>query len=408
MSIVCWCRHWGAGGQQEKNPAAWYYLGRYYVEMKDVAGADTAFTKAVALAPKCAQDVNLWRRKLWVPIINAGVAAWRGGQHRLGHCDLPARQPGVCGRARRIRLPRHPARQQRPARLGRQVLQARRDGGTGPKFAKQKKDAMFNVARVYHVAKRWTDAVPAYTDYLAAYPDDPQATAGLASVYVALGKRDEAMALYARMLQHADAAEASDLFRAGSQIFNGLTPPDTAALGGQCRAQTHSANRALTVRQIAAHCDSTARQALRSFESSVQGQYHIVEQLYEAGLAKVPYDREALFTLAGVAMLAGDTAMALTTAQRLYAVDPLNRGTLRMAAQAWQLGGKPDSTLRYLKLADSLAVRSHGGDIHPERHGCHVEWLADERAVQAKSGVRPHVRVPQRARARWWPPRIST
>jgi hypothetical protein len=129
------------------------------------------------------------------------------------------------------------------------------------------------------------------------------------------------------------------------------------------------------VRQIAAHCDSTARQALRSFESSVQGQYHIVEQLYEAGLAKVPYDREALFTLAGVAMLAGDTAMALTTAQRLYAVDPLNRGTLRMAAQAWQLGGKPDSTLRYLKLADSLAVEVTAGTFTPSDTGATLSGL---------------------------------
>src|SRR6266446_2481366 len=29
-----------SGGQQ-KNPSAWYYLGRYYSELKDVAGADS-------------------------------------------------------------------------------------------------------------------------------------------------------------------------------------------------------------------------------------------------------------------------------------------------------------------------------------------------------------------------------
>src|ERR1043166_9405219 len=46
-----------SGGQQKK-PGAWYYLGRYYFEMKDVAGADSAFTKAVALAPGCTQDIN--------------------------------------------------------------------------------------------------------------------------------------------------------------------------------------------------------------------------------------------------------------------------------------------------------------------------------------------------------------
>ena len=40
------------GDGQEKNPAVWYYFGRYYVEMKDGAGADSAFRKALALAPR--------------------------------------------------------------------------------------------------------------------------------------------------------------------------------------------------------------------------------------------------------------------------------------------------------------------------------------------------------------------
>src|SRR5206468_1686837 len=37
-------------GKQEKNPAAWYYLGRYYLMVHDVAGADSALSKAVAQA----------------------------------------------------------------------------------------------------------------------------------------------------------------------------------------------------------------------------------------------------------------------------------------------------------------------------------------------------------------------
>src|SRR5712671_4974191 len=34
------------GDQQDKNPAAWYYLGRYYLEVKDASGADSAFRRA--------------------------------------------------------------------------------------------------------------------------------------------------------------------------------------------------------------------------------------------------------------------------------------------------------------------------------------------------------------------------
>ena len=38
-------------GGQEKNAAAWYYFGRYYLMSQDLVGADSAFTKALALAP---------------------------------------------------------------------------------------------------------------------------------------------------------------------------------------------------------------------------------------------------------------------------------------------------------------------------------------------------------------------
>src|SRR2546427_3228350 len=66
-------------GGQEKNPAAWYYLARYYAYQKDLGGADSAFTKAQELAPKCKDDIELWRRSLWVPVFNSGIQAWQAG-----------------------------------------------------------------------------------------------------------------------------------------------------------------------------------------------------------------------------------------------------------------------------------------------------------------------------------------
>src|SRR2546430_3483369 len=39
-------------GGQEKNPAAWYYLARYYEFQNDLGGADSTFAKAQELAPK--------------------------------------------------------------------------------------------------------------------------------------------------------------------------------------------------------------------------------------------------------------------------------------------------------------------------------------------------------------------
>ena len=61
-------------GGQDQNPAAWYCLGRYYVEAKDPVGADSAFTRAERLKPECKDDIATWRRNMWVPIYNAAVA----------------------------------------------------------------------------------------------------------------------------------------------------------------------------------------------------------------------------------------------------------------------------------------------------------------------------------------------
>src|SRR5438105_15825408 len=80
------------------------------------------------------------------------------------------------------------------------------------KYARERRDALFNVARVYHSAKRYTEAIPAYREYLAAYPGDVQGMASLAGLYLQADKRDSAMALYSRVLERADSPVAVELF----------------------------------------------------------------------------------------------------------------------------------------------------------------------------------------------------
>jgi tetratricopeptide (TPR) repeat protein len=47
---------------QGTNPAAWYYLGRVYLYEGNVVGADSAFTRAEALAPACKDEILVFRR----------------------------------------------------------------------------------------------------------------------------------------------------------------------------------------------------------------------------------------------------------------------------------------------------------------------------------------------------------
>jgi hypothetical protein len=114
---------------------------------------------------------------------------------------------------------------------------------------------------------------------------------------------------------------------------------------------------------------------MRDYETGAREAYRSVGQAFFAGLAKRPRDREALFTLAGVAAIARDTARALDAAQRLYAVDPLNRGSIRMLAQAWQLKGRSDSVLHYLQVAESLPLEVSVGSFTPDDKGATLSGL---------------------------------
>jgi tetratricopeptide (TPR) repeat protein len=58
---------------QDKNPAAWYYLGRIYLQRGDLAAADSAFTKAETMMPACKEEIGKVRYTGWVPLVNGGI-----------------------------------------------------------------------------------------------------------------------------------------------------------------------------------------------------------------------------------------------------------------------------------------------------------------------------------------------
>src|SRR5260370_24108181 len=107
---------------------------------------------------------------------------------------------------------------------------------TDPKYARDGREPLFNVARVYHAGKRYDNAVPAYRAYLAAYPNDVQARASLAGLYVLASKGDSALVLYGEIVEHADSANADELFGAAQSVLAAIPPsPDTAAMNDGCK-----------------------------------------------------------------------------------------------------------------------------------------------------------------------------
>jgi len=386
-------------GKQEKNPAAWYYLGRYYLMVPDYAGADSAFKKTLALAPACKEDIGLYRRQAWVPIYNSGVQAWQAGNTDsaiatfrranqiyqdeplgfiyLANLFIGRTEPDSA--ARKADAAKYhedsivyATRMDSAAKYFRLAVPAASD----PKYAKDKRDAFFNVARVYHAAKRYDEATTAYKEYLAAYPNDVQAMASLAGMYLTDGKRDSAMALYGAILAHADSAGADELFGAAQSVLAAIpSTPDTAVMDSDCAKAQKRKTPGLTARQISTRCQPAAADTMRKFHALADPQYRLVAQTYEAGLKKNPYLRDALYNLAGISYLIGDTNKVLPLAQRLYAVDPMNRLTLAKIAGGWQLLGKKDSVLYYLTLADSLPIEVTVGTFSPSENGAQLQGL---------------------------------
>jgi tetratricopeptide (TPR) repeat protein len=386
-------------GKQEQNPAAWYYLGRYYLMTDDYLGADSALTKAATLAPACQDDIALYRRNSWVPAYNAGVQAWQAGNidsatvafrratqvyrgDPLAFIYLAnlfvGRQEPDSGEKKTDAAKYHgdsllyATRMDSAAKYFRLAVPAASD----PKYAKDRRDAFFNVARVYHSVKRYDEAKAAYREYLAAYPHDVQAMASLAGLYANTNQVDSALALYNAILAHADSATADELFGAAQSVLATIpSSPDTAEMDAACGKAQKKKSPALTVRQIATRCTPAAVDTMRKFHALADPQYRLVARAYEAGLQKNPFYRDALYNLAGISFLVGDTSKVLPLAQRLYAVDPMNRMTLAKIAGGWQLLGKKDSVQRYLTLADSLPIEVTVGNFSTTEKGAVIEGL---------------------------------
>lgn len=368
------------GGQQE-NPAAWYYLGRYYVAVNDPAGADTAFSRVERLKPNCAADVAFWRRAMWVPVFNSAVAAWQAGNTDSAAASF--RQANAIYRGEPhgfLYLGMLLTNQGQLDSAAHYFEQGVEISGGDPKYADEQRDATFNLARVYQAIGKPAQAAAAFRAYLQLVPGDPEALAGLAAYYAEAGQMDSARALYTQVLDRADSLDAETLFRAGVGIFQGAPKaPDSAAMTRSCRSEPPPAGTAPapSPRRIAVRCDSIAAAAMKAHRAASGDVYRTAARAFEAGLAKNPHSRDGLFNLTNSYLALNDSANMLPVAQRLSQVDPMSRTGLRLVAQAWSFRGNPDSTLRYLILGDSLlAVDVNVSSFTMREQGATLEGVA--------------------------------
>jgi len=380
------------GDAQDKNPAAWYYLGRYYVEMGDAGGADSAFDRVETLAPQCRQDVAGYRQALWRDVVAAGLRNWQ--ENRLDSAALLLRQAG----ALRPDQPRPFfslgqlfAAQDQPDSAAFYLTKAADLAGNDTAFAESKKDALGSVARLSlrrvqsdPAAQRWQrtrfsrdsiqrllavdSTVLTRIEASAASrrargarlaPADQQAFAR-DSGFRAQGVAERRAALAARATQVAsDSAAAQPAFDPTIRAFRSYLaayPDATDAVTSLASlyyqsGRTKEAEAAFDAIYPTSVSDpdvliDAGRGALRA------NLFVPATKLLSRGLERQPYDRDALLDLANGYLAMRDSTRLLATAQRLAAIDPLNRATLRMLAAGWDLRARRDSAQKYKDLAD--------------------------------------------------------
>ena len=353
-------------GGQDKNPAAWYYLARYYVMTENGLGIDSAFTKAEQLKPDCKGDIDIWRRYMWVPAFNAGIAAWQANNldsaiksFRRASAILPGEPTGL----------KYIATLYYNTGKGDSALlffrKAADVAAADPKFAQDRKDALFNLGRIQQSVQQLPEAEKTYREYLGLFPGDAEIMAALGSVYMQKAAadstyRDSAFALYRQIISKGDSMGYYQLYKVGAEISSGVPEdPDTSVAGNNCRRESRAKRPPMTAVRIRAHCDSVTSGMAKTYLASSRQAFTLAAQALDASLKVNPYYRETLIYRANTALGLHDSVTALTMSRRLLAVDPMNRTGIKIMAYAQQQNGKIDSALYYYKLGDSTLV----GDV---------------------------------------------
>ena len=407
-----------AQDNQSTNPAVWYYLGRYYVIVDDVAGADTALTRAATLAPKCAEDIATYRGELLSKLLNDGLSAWQDGKQdsALGLLRVAARLDPRNPKAFATVAALYASRSNDDSALAYYRLAAR-TAGDDAAFANDRREALNNawhlvVRRVQgHPAAQRAARVRASLDSIqrgttndstvlarlvASSQSRKARDAKLAPADQKLFTRDSTARAGAVARQRAALAAAVQQLAADSSALTAAFAPAIdalkeclAAYPGELDAATtlatlygqsgHAAQAAAVFDSLVAHSKDLDPDALFGPGTRMVGQglYRPGVRALTLGLAKNPYRRDALFSLAVAYYQLHDSTALLPTAQRLLALDPLNRASLKLMAAGWDFRRQRDSTKAYVARADAdLAVEITVLNFLPDSEGAALSAAA--------------------------------
>ena len=399
---------------QGENAAAWYYLGRVYTAARDFAGADTAFRRAVALAPVCADDVAGHRAHLATFALNEALRTWG-----TGASDSARRFFGL---ARALdttdaEIPLYTsimfASAQEPDSAAAYLEQGIRAAATDTTQGARLRQASLEVARGYET--RAFQSVPATltvgqtrlardtTDRRIARDSallarivtevsgirsgggrlNPQALAAFQRDSILLETR-LAEARHARDSLATRAASDSTAVVAALapalwyyQRYAERYPEDADASVQRLRLAATAGDRAALDRLVGEVAQSphvgNASLVPAAMALYGDGLYPQAAHLADAALTRNPNDHTALALATYVYHALGDGERLRTIAARRMALAPLDEAAARAMASAWDLAGVPDSAGRWRAVADTgLGWKVHVTQFQATEHSTSV------------------------------------
>jgi tetratricopeptide (TPR) repeat protein len=345
---------------QEKNPAAWYYLGRIYLNQGDLYGADSALTKAAQLAPNCTDEINKYRQNPWVALIKAGSKF--EDEKNLDSALVLYREAGTIYKNSPVTYYQIAAIMNdkgNPDSAAAYFAKAAA-APANPKDTtevKVRNRSGFNEGAILLNKKSYDAAAAAFERYLKWVPDDNEAKRGLAAAYRGLGQTEKAQALEKELVNAGGAAGAG---------------PGAGGAGGGAATQD------LMSVGVNLYNDKKYAEAAAAFEKAA---------------AAEPNNRDALSNLSNTYLALKNGPKLLATATKLVAIEPMSETALKLQGEGYKQTGKVDDAVKIAEQVLALPVDVKVNDFTPNGGGAALAATATGREAQTPSG-KPIAPVP--------------
>ncbi|HEX6091368.1 MAG TPA: tetratricopeptide repeat protein [Gemmatimonadales bacterium] len=331
---------------QDKSAGAWYYLGRIYLHQGDIVGADSAFARALTLAPapECAADVAGYRRAAWVALVNPGVDYMKAQK-----ADSAMALFSLATRVYRDEP--HPyfymASLAYEAEAMEQALAYFDSALATPKNEKTADihaQAQFNKGLVLINLNRGQEAVAPLQSFVAAHPDDVNAKKALLNAYQAAGLADS-VASMARQIE------------ATGEVIPKQVVVDSAS----------PFNRAVTLFNES-----------KFAEAAVEA---------EKVVAAEPHNRDAYYLLTQSYYQTKNGPALVKAGERLIALDPMNELALQMLGFGYNLTKASNKAVETRLRLNALPTALSKVTLTPTPTGASLTATATGRKAMNSSGA---------------------